>query len=114
MANTYTWSIPENGLITMPELNGQTNVVVGIRYTVTGTDGTHTVTTEGIARIDYTAGEPFTPFDKLTEAEVIGWVQASRPNLVAQTEAQLDQMIARIINPPVRPEQKNAPWNSAA
>jgi hypothetical protein len=114
MANTYTWSIPENGLTTMPELNGQTNVVVGIQYTVTGTDGTHTASIENMVQVTYEAGTAFTPFDQLTEAEVIKWVQESRPKIVAQIQAQLDKMIDRLINPPVRPVQKKVPWNSVA
>jgi hypothetical protein len=114
MANTYTWSIPKNGLITMPSLNGQSDVVVNIQYTVTGTDGTHTASFDNMVQVTYEAGAPFTPFEQLTKADVIGWVQASHPNLVAQVEAALDNMIDRIINPPVRPVQKNVPWNSAA
>jgi len=112
MSNIYTWSIPQNGLITMPTLNGQTDVVIMIRYEVTGTDGTHTVSIDNVARVDYKAGEPFTPFTSLTQAEVIAWVQASSPNLVEQMQSQIDAQIADMVNPPVRPKPQPNPWNT--
>ncbi len=114
MSNTYTWDIPKNGLITMPTLNGQTDVVTMIRYEVTGTDGTHTATIRGTARVNYVAGAPFTPFTSLTQAEVIAWVQASQNNLVENTQAQIDSQIANMVNPPVRPVPKANPWGTCA
>jgi len=113
MANTYTWSIPQNGLMTVPTQAGQTNVVVFARYEVSGTDGTHTATTEGMARFTYNPGAPFTPFANLTQAEVIGWIQTSKADLVKQTETRLDNMIAQMANPPVIPKPQPNPWPAA-
>ena len=112
MSNTYTWSIPAKGLMTLPTAEGQSDVVTAIRYTVTGTDGTHTATVNGIAQVKYTAGEAFTPLASLTEAQVIGWVKASRPNIEAQTQAQIDAQIARQATPPVTPTATALPWSA--
>lgn len=113
MANTYTWSIPQKGLIAMPTLNGQNNVVVLVRYTVTGTDGVYTASINGTAQLNYAEGTPFTPFANLTEAQVMSWVQASESNLVSNTQAQIDQKIANMANPPIIPIAETLPWTTA-
>jgi hypothetical protein len=113
MTITYTWSIPQNGLITMPTLDGQTNVVTAVMYSVVATDGIHTERVQRIANVKYVAGEPFTQFSDLTEDKVIEWVKASQPNLVENTQKMLDKQIANSINPPVRPTAKPNPWSTS-
>jgi hypothetical protein len=112
MANTYTWSIPKKGLITMSTLNGQSNVVVLVRYTVTGTDGTHTFSINDTVNIDYTSGAPFTPFANLTETQVLEWIKASDSNLENNIQAQIDARIANAVNPPIAPTPVDLPWTT--
>lgn len=63
------------------------------------------------ASFEYKADEPgFIPYDDLTEAEVIGWVQASLGEEgVAATEAAVAGQIAAQKNPPV---STGLPWSA--
>jgi len=113
MANTYTWHIANMNIV--PSSNGQTNVVSKIYWyleafssetqQVKNMDGsTNTIpyqaTTNGETDVTYTAGSPFTAYNQLTQAEVIGWVQAALgATQVSALEAQLDAEIAAKISP---------------
>lgn len=110
MSNTYIWSIAKDGLITVPILEGQSDVILHVIYLVTGTDGTHTTSLNNIAHLKYTPGGSFTPFAELTQAQVIGWVQASQPNLVQKIQTQIDQQLYNIANPQAQPRPQPAPW----
>ena len=50
----------------------------------------------------------FTPYADLTEAQVIGWLEASLD--VATMQVQLEQRLENIINPPII--QPPLPWQS--
>ena len=56
------------------------------------------------------APETFIPYDQLTEATVIGWVDASNqlPNMQACVQGQIDSMIT----PPVSPANTALPWSA--
>ena len=110
MANTHTWKI--NALDCAPSAEGQTNVVNTIHWTATGTDGTHTASVYNTHPVTYTAGSPFTAFNSLTEAEVIGWLQSAMgTEQVAAVEAALDAQIAALVTPAVI--QPPLPWAAA-
>ena len=55
----------------------------------------------GSQSFPYNPSQPdFIPYDQLTEAEVIGWVQtAMGPEGVAATEASAEQQLNQLINP---------------
>jgi len=58
------------------------------------------IATNGETDVTYTAGSPFTAYNQLTQAEVIGWVQAALgATQVSALEAQLDAEIAAKISP---------------
>ena len=60
----------------------------------------------------YTAGSPFTAFNSLTEAEVIGWLQSAMgTEQVAAVEAALDAQIAALVTPAV--VTPALPWSQA-
>ena len=110
MANTYTWKI--EALDCAPSAEGQTNVVNTIHWRVNGTDGTHNATVYGTQGVAYTAGSPFTAFNSLTEAEVIGWLQSAMgAEKVAELEANLDAQIAALVTPAV--VTPALPWAAA-
>lgn len=57
----------------------------------------------------------FTPYDQLTQEQVIGWVQdALGPDGVANYEANVQGQIDSILNPPVSPQNTPLPWSSEA
>lgn len=100
MTVTNTWGVVQ--MDAYPEYDGETDVVFTVHWTLTGTDGTYTGYVYGSQGVSINPDEPFTPYDELTEAQVIGWVQdAMGPEQVASYEANVAQQIADQINPPV-------------
>ena len=100
MAVTNTWAVVQ--LECYPEVDGETDVVFTVHWTLTGTDGTYTGYVYGSQGVSINPDEPFTPYDQLTEAQVIGWVQAAMgEEQVASYEANVAQQIEDQINPPV-------------
>lgn len=101
MAITYTWSIQQ--MQCYPHSDEEQNVVFNVCWTLTGVDG------DGIESsfsnqtpVTYSSESPFTPYNELTEAQVIGWVQdVLGPEVVVEFEARVADQIEQIINPPV-------------
>ena len=78
--------------------NTSNNYVTTVHYNVTKTDGDFTASTYGT--IGFEAGTPETPFESLTEAQVIAWVKDKlgedvvEAALAAQIEAQKNPVSA--------------------
>jgi hypothetical protein len=110
MANTYNWVISQ--LECYPQHEGQTDVVFVVHWDRLATDGAgHNARIYGSQSVTLDADAPFTPFANLTEAQVIGWLEAAfgAELLEAQKKA-LDKQIENQINPPViRPP---LPWTA--
>ena len=68
-----TWSV--NGQLTTKTIDGVANVVTQVPWACTATSGAVTAKQEGIVDLDYDSSAPFTAYDSLTEATVIGWVK---------------------------------------
>ena len=108
MSNQYLWTV--TALSTMPTPTPE--YVVLAQYTVTGTDGTITVETQGTSQFSVNPEQTdFVPYADLTEAIVLGWIQ-SEQNLVVNTQANLDGQIESIVNPPVTPQITPLPWSN--
>lgn len=101
MANTYTWSI--SGLLCYPTEKGEADVVFTVNWGITADDGLgHEATILGSQLIPLDSSSPFTPFNDLTETQVIGWVQSAMgPETVDSYYAGLDRRIQDMISPPV-------------
>ena len=115
MANTYTWSI--QSLQCLPSSNGQTNVVSVIGWELKGTDGKSSASIFGFQPVIYVAGEPFTDYSKLTEAQIIEWVKSAIGNdQIAVFQSEVDMQIELLSNPPVFPESPfvstELPWSN--
>lgn len=105
---TYTWTV--TNLWTLPQVDGQTDVVVNSAFLVTGVDGEYTANIQDNQQFTYTGGA-FTPFDQLTQDQVIGWIQAALgPNGITSLEACVQGQIDSMKNPPVSPAQQPLPW----
>lgn len=109
MAITNTWTVTQ--MDCYPQAEGQTDVVFTCHWTLTATDGTYTGSAYGTVGVTYAAGAPFTPYTQLTEAMVVGWVQATLGAAqVTAFEENVAQQIADQIAPPtVTPP---LPWAS--
>jgi hypothetical protein len=106
---TYTWSILQMSV--MPVLDGQTDVVVSANWNILGEDQGYTYNLAGWQNFTLQQGEGFTPYDQLTEAQVIGWVQnAMGENGVASMQASVEGSLNALINPPVQPVIEPLPW----
>jgi hypothetical protein len=88
MATTYQWNV-----VQMDRLTSDGFVVTG-HYTVNAVDGDYTASTYGTVGYTEQPGKTFTPYEDLTEEQVVGWVQESlgkdtvEASLAAQIEAQ--------------------------
>jgi hypothetical protein len=106
--NTYTTTI--NQMFTVPNPTGY---VVNVLFTVSGTDGTHTAEIGGNINFTPEANEPnYIPYASLTQAEVLGWINAATNNQ-ANYYANIDGQIQSMITPPVSPSSQALPWVTA-
>lgn len=100
MPVTYTWSVVQ--MDAYPELNNEPDVVFNVHWTMTGTDGTYSGSVYGSQTLTLDPSAPFTPYDKLTQDQVVGWVKdAMGDEQVADYEANVAGQIADQIKPPV-------------
>lgn len=100
MAITNTWSVVS--MDCYPELDGETDVVFTVHWTLNGTDGTYAGSVYGSVGVTLDPDAPFTPYASLTQAQVVGWVQdALGEEQVAAYEANVAQQISDQVDPPV-------------
>ena len=105
---TYTWAV--TALYT-ETVNDEINYVVIANYTVVGVDDTYSAELSNIARFNTASVSPFVPYEDLTEAIVIGWIQDDLgPDGVSNLEACIQGQIDSQINPPVTPQNTPLPW----
>ena len=107
---TYTWAV--TALYT-ETVAGEQDYVVIANYSVLGVDGEYSASLSNIARFSTESVSPFIPYQDLTEAIVIGWIQTDLgvdgvSNLEACIQGQIDSQI----NPPVVPVNTPLPWST--
>ena len=102
MTTTYTWSI-----VNMERLTAD-NFVVVVHYNVSATDDTYQASTYGTTSYTQTPGETYIPYDDLTQAVVVGWVQEALGK--DTVEASLAQQIELQKNPVTA---TGTPWSAA-
>lgn len=100
MSTTYTWVI--NALDCYPEADGEQDVVFTVHWTLNGEEAGFTGSVYGTVGVTLDEGSTFTPYADLTEAQVVGWVQAALgAEQVAAYEANVTQQINDQVVPPV-------------
>ena len=102
---TFTTTI--TNLYTLPQVDGQTDVVVNVLFNVAGIDGQYEANIDGSQRCTLTPGQAFTPYDQLTQAQVIGWLD---PQMISNSQACVQGQINSMITPPVSPTNQALPW----
>lgn len=97
MSATFTWSVIS--MTSYPQAEGQVDVVFQVNWMCSGTEGSVGASNGGVAYVTYTAGSPYTPYDQLTQEQVLGWVYASGVDQAA-VEASVQMQIDERLNPP--------------
>jgi hypothetical protein len=104
---TFTTTIDR--MYTLPQVEGETDVVVNALWTVTGVSGEYTASIGGNTQFTLEQGSTFTPYSQLTEAQVIGWIpESSISSAQSCVQGQIDSMIT----PPVSPAAQALPWSA--
>jgi hypothetical protein len=116
MSISYTWSI--NQLECYPTYESQTDVVFNVTWSYRGVDSNGVGSSRGgRTAVTYTAGSPFTPFNQLTEAQVLGWITPTiTPEQMTEMNDGIDgdiswQIAQASANNPVTPP---LPWPQAS
>ena len=109
MAVTYNWVVEQ--MSCYPEVDGKQDVVFSVAWRLFGTEVvgevTYTATVYGTVGINTADLETFTPYDELTQEQVVGWVQdALGAEQVAEYETNVANQIAnqvtpKVVNPPL-------------
>lgn len=98
MSTTITWLVEQ--MWVKPVDGSMTDVVITAAWRCTGIDGQYSGTIYNTASFQQPSGEDFTPYDQLTEGQVLGWIWAGGVDKLA-TEAAVQQQIDNQINPPI-------------
>ena len=112
MNPTITWTI--EWMQCYPQAEGEVDVVFNVGWRCNGVqvdgDKTYTGTVYSTQPVIYLAGSPYTPYQDLTEQQVLQWIWAAGVDQ-ASAEAAVTQQIADQQNPPV--VQPPLPWAQA-
>jgi hypothetical protein len=102
MSTIFNWSIAKMQCLAQAE--GQTDVVITAAWYCEGVQAsgeqTYTSNYSGSSSFSIDPSVPFTPFDQLTQVQVLGWVWQD-PNLKPTVEANVQVQLDRQINPPI-------------
>lgn len=98
MTTQITWTISQ--LDCYPQADGHTDVVTTAHWQCTGTDGTFTGQVYSTCSFPPPEGPDWTPYDQLTQDQVLGWCWENGVDKDA-TEAAVQTQIDNQINPPV-------------
>ena len=115
MSLTYTWALTALKKQSDAQV---TDAVVQTYWTKTGTDADgDSGTFSGATPFDLTTIDPdnFTPYDQLTEAQVLGWIQdtvAANSSYSEHIDEQIAGQIALIKQPETEVDEGSFPWDS--
>jgi len=86
MMTTFNWTISQMDRLTSD------GFVVTVHYNVTATDDTYSASTYGTISYTQEQGETYIPYDDLTEATVVGWVQTAlgKDTVESSLQSQID------------------------
>jgi hypothetical protein len=103
MAITYTWDCKT--VDTYPTKSDKTDVIFNVHWRLNGVDDTEDENASdsyGVVSLDTEDLSTFTAFADITEADVIGWVEAALgEEQVTALKASIDAQIAEKITPTV-------------
>lgn len=96
MANTYHFKI--NAVDAHVSQDGLENVIYNVHYSFIAEDENGNIATQlGVQHFPSVDPENFTPVENLTQADIIGWIEAVLP--VDDFKANLDSQISELAAP---------------
>lgn len=105
MSISYTWHI--NQLTAYPTYENQTDVVFKVQWFYRGVDANGVGSSRGaITDIAFNPSDTFTPYNELTENEVLGWVKAT---ITPEKQAQMETEIVGDIDYQIEQSKANNP-----
>lgn len=111
MANTYNYTIDRMDVV---DTTTYSNYVVRVYYSYIGIEISGELTYEGkvSGNVNYQVEETeFTPYDELTESQVIGWVESTLTDKQKALNKQfVDNAIENEKNPKPTPHKEPLPW----
>lgn len=105
MTATIAWNISQ--LDCKPQEDGKTDVVVTAHWQCNGTQDAYSASVYAACSFTLEQGASFTPYDQLTQDQVLGWCWSNgvdKDSAEAAVQTQIDNQI----NPPVI--QPALPW----
>jgi hypothetical protein len=92
---TYSWIISD--LVAKIQDGELSNVIETVHYRYQATDGEHTADVYGSVGLEAPDAESFKPFEEVTEADVISWLESKLD--VEAMQSGLDAQLDAIANP---------------
>ena len=105
---SFSWSYPQ--FIVNPQEGSLQNVVVGINWVCTGTDGVNTSSASGTVKLGTPNPAEFIPYADITQAMAAQWV--SQGISMTGVEAEIARQIASLSPAPIQPQ--NPPFATGA
>ena len=102
MANTYSWTIRRLSYEIGPDSEGHSDVVYSVDWLLTASDGEdppHEALWSGVAKVTWEETDQWIPYEDLTQSDVVGWVESSLGDQLADMKSKLDAQIAEEVNP---------------
>jgi hypothetical protein len=94
----YNWNISR--LDCLPQSEQGADYVICCHWQCNGVDGQYNGSVYSTCSFPVVQGENFTPYNQLTQDQVLGWIWANGVDKAA-TEAAVEQQIQNQINPPI-------------
>lgn len=92
---TYSWIISD--LVAKIQDGELSNIIETVHWRYQATDGEHTADVYGSVGLEAPDAESFKPFEEVTEADVIAWLEAKLD--VEAMQSGLDAQLDAIANP---------------
>lgn len=103
---TYTKTI--SSMRAYKQIDGEANVVFSISWNLVGTENGCTSFCSATTNVPYTAGQSFTPYADLTQAQVLAWIDQYTP--LAQMQS-YQNTVAFSLQQQQQQETPTLPWN---
>ena len=114
MANTYSWTIRQLSYEIGPDSEGHSDVVLSVDWLLKASDEAappHEALWSGLAKVTWDEDDDFIPYEDLTEADVVGWVEEDiGESELADMKSKLDAQIAEEVTP-THETSRTMPWD---